>query len=136
MAISSEMMQEEKRPQTMAKTGCFPGRKSKKSDTFFVPRISAPGTTEGRSRRKTRMKVVSREREGNTIIDIKRGGFLLSDYDTADRSTSRGRGNTSSGGPMFYRSGAATSKFNESFNSALKRSDNDEIVDPLTAIKE
>ena len=75
--------------------------------------MNAPGTTEGR-RRKIKAKPGSRERNcGNTIIDIKtrEGPGVLSDYETQDRSTSRGRGTMNSDRPNYkYKSGISTSK--------------------------
>ena len=59
----------------------------------MVRRVAPPGTTEG-GRRKFKAKVVSREKFGNMIINIKNDG-IFSEFDTADRSgTSGGRNST------------------------------------------
>ena len=79
-----------------------------------IRRINAPGTTEGR-RRKIKTKRSSRDRvcgnTHNTIIDISKRDpvGMFSDYDTADRSTSRGHRTLNSDRPK-YKSGASTSK--------------------------
>ena len=72
-----------------------------------------------------------------TIIDItKKEGFgLLSDYDTADRSTSRGHGTMNSDRPK-YRSGAATTKHEDSFRSVIPKSSNQGTTPELESIQE
>ena len=47
----------------------IPGRKNYQEKKLSVKRITAPGTTEGRRRLRTR--VISREREGPLNINIK-----------------------------------------------------------------
>ena len=85
-----------------------------------IRRINAPGTQEG-VRRKIKTKAVSREKVGgniNTIVDIQKRNEMnmFSDYDTADRSTSRGH-RTLNSDRTKVKSGASKSNNDESYKS-------------------
>ena len=85
----------------------------------MVRRVAPPGTTEG-GRRKIRTRIVSREKFGNMIINIKNDG-VFSEFETADRSgTSGGRNSTlMSQDPIKTPSGMESAVKDESFRSAI-----------------